>query len=138
MRRLHLLDRTLLEDLLGLHQSVVDRFRIRLRQLFPVVVDELFSRIDEPIELVPNIDLLTPFLVLAGMGLQPKPVVTALNKVDLVEQGISDADLGSAGERLNLTRSDFVLVSAATGVGIPTLLERIAAALGRADAAAAV
>ena len=76
--------------------------------------------------------------ILASMGLQDKPVVTALNKVDLVEQGISDADLGSAGERLNLTRSDFVLVSAVTGVGISTLLERIASALGRADAAGVV
>ncbi|MBE9505914.1 MAG: GTPase HflX, partial [Chloroflexi bacterium] len=64
--------------------------------------------------------------ILASMGLQDKPVVTALNKVDLVEQGTSAAALGSAGEQLNLTRSDFVLVSAVTGVGIPTLLERIA------------
>ncbi len=75
--------------------------------------------------------------ILSEMGLQDKPVVTALNKVDLVEQGVSDTDLSSAGERLNLTRSDFVLVSAVTGAGIPTLLERIASALGRRDAAGA-
>ncbi len=76
--------------------------------------------------------------ILSDMGLQQKAVVTALNKIDLIDQGSADADPGAAGERMNLSRSDFVLISAATGSGIPTLLERIAAALGRADLAGAV
>ena len=73
--------------------------------------------------------------ILADMGLREKPVVTALNKTDLLDGSIADADPSAAGERLNLSRSDFVLVSAITELGIPTLFDRIAAALRPADAA---
>ena len=73
--------------------------------------------------------------ILRDMGLQDKPVVTALNKTDLLDQGVAAVDLSAAGERLNPSRPDFVLVSAVTGLGIPTLFDRIAAALHRTDAA---
>ena len=76
--------------------------------------------------------------ILSDMGLQDKPVVTALNKTDLLDQGVAGPDLSAAGERLNLSRPDFVLVSALTGLGIPTLFERIAAALHRTDTAGVV
>ena len=76
--------------------------------------------------------------ILSDMGLQDKPVVTALNKTDLLDQGVAGPDLSAAGERLNLSRPDFVLVSALTGLGIPTLFERIAAALHRIDTAGVV
>jgi GTP-binding protein HflX len=71
--------------------------------------------------------------ILADMGLQDKPVVTALNKIDLLA-GVSGVDeLAEATERLGLGRPDFVLVSALSGRGIDELLERIASVLGDAS-----
>ena len=140
-RRIRLQDGTnlLLTDTVGfihkLPPSIIAAFRTTLEELHEA--DLLLHVVD-----ITHVDAAkqhgTVEYILSNMGLQDKPVVTALNKVDLVEQGVSDTDLSSAGERLNLTRSDFVLVSAVTGVGIPTLLERIASALGRPDATGAV
>ena len=136
-RRIRLQDGTnlLLTDTVGfihkLPPSIIAAFRTTLEELHEA--DLLLHVVD-----ITHVDAAkqhgTVEYILSNMGLQDKPVVTALNKVDLVEQGVSDTDLSSAGERLNLTRSDFVLVSAVTGVGIPTLLERIASALGQPDA----
>lgn len=63
--------------------------------------------------------------ILADIGLSAKPVVTALNKVDLLNR-LSPADDGvPLHERLAASRTDFVPVSAMTGWNITELLERV-------------
>ncbi|MCK9358125.1 MAG: GTPase HflX, partial [Dehalococcoidia bacterium] len=76
--------------------------------------------------------------VLAELGLSQRPIVTALNKVDLLQGGATGEDLAAVRDRLNLSRPDFVPISAATGWNLPELLERVAAtvkAVGTAPAA---
>ena len=74
--------------------------------------------------------------VLAEMGLQNKPIVTALNKIDLLA-GVADVDdVTAATERLSLGRADFVLVSGVTGSGVDVLLERIESILYRDEVVA--
>ncbi len=65
--------------------------------------------------------------ILGEMGLGQRPIVTALNKVDLVQGGGGGEDLAAVRERLELSRPDFVPVSAATGWNVPELMERVAA-----------
>lgn len=63
--------------------------------------------------------------VLRELGIVDKPVLTALNKVDLMP------DWRSAVESLGDDYRGAVLISAATGQGIDTLLERIESLLNR-------
>jgi len=67
--------------------------------------------------------------ILADIGLASKPVVTALNKVDLLDNQAASTDGVPLHERLAATRTDFVPVSAATGWNTVELLERIEAVL---------
>ncbi|MBN1855833.1 MAG: GTPase HflX [Dehalococcoidia bacterium] len=67
--------------------------------------------------------------ILRDMGLNEKPVVTVLNKIDLVNEDGNVAKSTEEETRLNLGRPDFVLVSAVTGEGVATLADRIVQAL---------
>jgi len=67
--------------------------------------------------------------ILGEIGLGDKPTVTALNKVDLLENDMSSEEVASTRERLNLNRADFVPVSAVTGWGVDALLDQIARTL---------
>jgi GTPase len=67
--------------------------------------------------------------ILADIGLSQKPVLTALNKVDLVEPRGPDGDALPLHQQLETTRADFVAVSAATGWNVSELLERIESTL---------
>lgn len=69
--------------------------------------------------------------ILADIGLQEKPVVTALNKIDLLTGASDMGDVAAATERLALGRPDFVLVSAVSGKGIDELLEHISSVMQR-------
>jgi len=75
--------------------------------------------------------------VLAELGLGQRPIVTALNKVDLLQSGAAGEDLAAVRDRLNLSRPDFVPISAATGWNLPELLERVAATVKSVGAASA-
>lgn len=66
--------------------------------------------------------------VLAELDVIGKPMVTALNKIDMLED---DADPTSVADDLNLP-DDFVPISAMQNLGIDTLLLRIEEALGLA------
>ncbi len=75
--------------------------------------------------------------ILTELGLSQRPIVTALNKVDLLRQDGSGEDLAALRDRLDLSRPDFVPVSAATGWNLPELMERVATmvrAINRAQA----
>lgn len=63
--------------------------------------------------------------VLRELGIVDKPVITALNKVDLLP------DSTGAAERLGSDYQNAVLISAVTGQGVDTLLERIESVLNR-------
>jgi GTP-binding protein HflX len=67
--------------------------------------------------------------ILADIGLASKPVVTALNKVDLLDHATAEDGSVPLHERLAATRTDFVPVSASTGWNTLELLERIEAVL---------
>jgi len=73
--------------------------------------------------------------VLAELGLGQRPIVTALNKVDLLQSGAAGEDLAAVRGRLNLSRTDFVPISAVTGWNLPELLERVAATVKSVGAA---
>lgn len=66
--------------------------------------------------------------VLSELNVASKPMVTALNKIDMLEDG---ADPASVADDLNLP-DDFVPISAMRNLGIDTLLLRIEQALGLA------
>jgi GTPase len=72
--------------------------------------------------------------VLAELDVVGKPMVTALNKIDMLDE---DADPASVADDLNLP-DDFVPISAMQDRGIDTLLLRIEEALGLADGVARV
>ena len=74
--------------------------------------------------------------ILADIGLAAKPVLTALNKVDLVEPRGPGADSTPLHERLETTRADFIAVSAATGWNVQVLLERVESTLATLATAA--
>jgi len=63
--------------------------------------------------------------ILADIGLASKPVVTALNKVDLLNLPPGQDVSALLHEKHGITRIDFVPVSAATGWNVRTLLERV-------------
>jgi len=67
--------------------------------------------------------------ILRDMGLNEKPVVTVLNKIDLAEASGTEVGAYDMDERFNVSRSDFVLVSAVTGEGVAALRERVVSAL---------
>lgn len=67
--------------------------------------------------------------ILADIGLSAKPVVTALNKVDLLDGRPAEVGSVPLHETLAATRTDFVPVSAVTGWNTVELLERIEAVL---------
>jgi len=67
--------------------------------------------------------------ILRDMGLDEKPVVTVLNKIDLANVHRNDGGTYDVDERLNVGRPDFVLISAVTEEGVSTLTERIAETL---------
>ena len=67
--------------------------------------------------------------ILMDIGLSAKPVVTALNKVDLLNLPIEQDPSAILHERFGITRIDFVPVSAATGWNVRELLERIESVL---------
>ncbi|HQZ90236.1 MAG TPA: GTPase HflX [Thermomicrobiales bacterium] len=67
--------------------------------------------------------------ILAELDVLGKPVVTALNKIDLIESTI---DPGALAESLGLP-GDFVPISAERGIGIDLLLERIGEAIGESQ-----
>jgi 50S ribosomal subunit-associated GTPase HflX len=48
-----------------------------------------------------------------------------LNKVDLLEHGLSSDEVATTRARLDLSRADFVPVSAVTGWGVDSLMERL-------------
>ncbi len=66
--------------------------------------------------------------ILAEIKLSAKPVVTALNKIDLLQDD-SSGDTSGIRDTLSAARTDFVPVSAVTGWNVPELLERIETAL---------
>jgi GTP-binding protein HflX len=72
--------------------------------------------------------------VLSELEVVGKPMVTALNKIDVLED---EADPAAVAEDLNLP-DDFVPISAMQNLGIDTLLLRIEEALGLADGVARV
>ncbi|MEX2315382.1 MAG: GTPase, partial [Thermomicrobiales bacterium] len=72
--------------------------------------------------------------VLAELNVAGKPMITALNKIDMLED---DTDPAAVADDLNLP-DDFVPVSATRNLGIDTLLQRIEDALGLADGVARV
>ena len=61
-----------------------------------------------------------------------KPILTVLNKVDLLD-GVDEAEVGQIAEKLGMP-ADYVAVSAARGWGIDALLARIESTLGGAMA----
>ena len=63
--------------------------------------------------------------ILEDIGLVGKPVVTALNKVDLLSLPPGQDVSAVLHEQLGVTRTDFIPVSAVTGWNIGELLERI-------------
>ncbi len=65
--------------------------------------------------------------ILANIGVGAKPVITALNKVDLLDSG--NETLTTLHEKLDTARTDFVAVSAATGWNLSQLLELIESTL---------
>lgn len=67
--------------------------------------------------------------VLAELNVVGKPMVTALNKIDMLEE---HADPGAVADDLNLP-DDYVPISAMQNLGIDVLLARIEEALGLAD-----
>jgi GTPase len=67
--------------------------------------------------------------ILADIGLASKPVITALNKVDLLGDTQPDANSAPLHVGLATTRTDFVPVSAVTGWNMSELLERIETAI---------
>ncbi len=67
--------------------------------------------------------------ILADIGLAAKPVVTALNKVDLLHLPPDKDAAAVLHELLGVTRADFIAVSAATGWNVAELLERIESVL---------
>ncbi len=71
--------------------------------------------------------------ILSDIGLGAKPVITALNKVDLLEVG--ESTTVRLRENLDSTRPDFVPVSAATGWHTTELLEQIESVLETLDPA---
>lgn len=72
--------------------------------------------------------------VLAELDVVGKPMVTALNKIDMLDE---DADPSAVADDLNLP-DDFVPISAMRNLGIATLLLRIEEALGLADGVARI
>lgn len=71
--------------------------------------------------------------ILADIGLGAKRVVTALNKVDLLEK--NDEAMPLLHEKLDSSRADFVAVSAVTGWHTRELLEQIESVLESLDSA---
>jgi len=65
--------------------------------------------------------------VLAELGVGDKPMVTALNKIDLLGDGLTPA---AVAEDLGLP-SDYVPISAAAGLGIDVLLQRLEQAVSQ-------
>jgi GTP-binding protein HflX len=72
--------------------------------------------------------------VLSELKVSDKPMVTALNKIDMLGDG---ADPAIVADDLNLS-DDFIPISAIRNKGIHTLLSRIEDALGMADGVAQV
>jgi GTP-binding protein HflX len=72
--------------------------------------------------------------ILADIGLSSKPVLTVLNKMDLLQPSGSGIQPPPAHEDPRFTRTDFVAVSAVTGWNVPELLERIEGLLAAAVA----
>jgi GTP-binding protein HflX len=65
---------------------------------------------------------------LKELGADKRPILTVLNKVDLLE-GVDENEVANLAETLGLP-PDYIAVSAAKGWGIDTLLARIEATLG--------
>ncbi len=67
--------------------------------------------------------------ILDDIGLGAKPVITVLNKVDLLAQGTTSDTPVSLPETLDSARTDFVSISAATGWNTSQLLGQIESTL---------
>ena len=110
--------------------SIIAAFRTTLEEL------------DEADLLLHVLDITDPYAaqqyttvegILKEIGLADKPTVTALNKVDLLENGLSSDEVAATRERLDLSRADFVPISAVTGWGIESLMDRLERTLLPAD-----
>jgi len=110
--------------------SIIAAFRTTLEEL------------DEAEVLLHVLDITDPYAaqqyatveqILKEIGLGDKPTVTALNKVDLLENGLSSDQVAATRERLDLNRADFVPVSAITGWGIESLMEQLERTLPSTD-----
>lgn len=61
--------------------------------------------------------------ILGELDVADKPRITVLNKVDLLEEGASD--IKDFVQALGISRREMVIISAATGQGVPRLLARM-------------
>ncbi len=131
-RRIHLPGggAVLMTDTVGfihkLPPSIVASFRTTLEELHDA---DLLLHVVDITHAFASYQHATVESILADMGLMDKPVVTALNKIDLLTGLDEPYDAWSASERLGPGRPDFVLVSAVTGRGIDILLERVASSV---------
>ncbi|MDM8000459.1 MAG: GTPase HflX [Dehalococcoidia bacterium] len=129
-RRLRLPDgqTVLLTDTVGfihkLPPTVVAAFRATLEELEEAdlllhVVDITHKNAAEQCQTVEDI--------LAELGLEQKPRLTLLNKVDLLGPAMPGAD--ELEERLQISQEGMLLVSASQGIGLDQLLQRISETL---------
>jgi len=129
-RRLTLPNRetVLLTDTVGfihkLPPTVVAAFRATLEELEEAdlllhVVDITHKNAAEQCQTVEDI--------LADLGLEDKPRLTLLNKVDLLGPGVPDA--AELEERLQISQEGMLLISASKGTGLDQLLQRISETL---------
>ena len=129
-RRLTLPDRqtVLLTDTVGfihkLPPMVVAAFRATLEELEEAdlllhVVDITHKNAAEQCQTVEDI--------LDDLGLEEKPRLTLLNKVDLLGTGVPGA--AEIEGRLNISQEGMLLISASNGIGLDQLLGRISEAL---------
>ncbi len=129
-RRLTLPNRetVLLTDTVGfihkLPPTVVAAFRATLEELEEAdlllhVVDITHKNAAEQCQTVEDI--------LDDLGLEEKPRLTLLNKVDLLGTGVPEA--AEIEGRLNISQEGMLLISASNGTGLDQLLRRISEAL---------
>ena len=66
-RLFHLVGRALFEDLLRLGDRLIDGLGLSLWQFVATLVDELLGRVNQSIELVSGVDLLSFLFVVSGV-----------------------------------------------------------------------
>jgi len=117
---------TLLSDTVGfihkLPPSIIAAFRTTLEELDEA---DLLLHVVDITHRDASRQHATVEQILADIGLAAKPVITALNKVDLLDTLAGESNGLTLKDRIAGERTDFVPVSAVTGWNLDELLERI-------------